>query len=40
MTDKPGYSHFWQQAPSKQDIKTANHSEFVVTIVQYINMEL
>lgn len=27
MTNKPGYSQFWQQAPSKQDIKTANHAE-------------
>lgn len=30
MTYKPGYSKFWLQAPSKQDIKTANHAEFVV----------
>lgn len=30
MTDKPRYSKFWQQAPSKQDIKTANHADFVV----------
>ncbi|BCS84839.1 hypothetical protein prwr041_07320 [Prevotella herbatica] len=29
-TYKPGYSRTWQQAPSKQDLKTANHAEFVV----------
>jgi len=30
MTYKPRYSRIWQQAPSKQDIKTANHAEYVV----------
>jgi len=30
MTYKHGHSISWQQAPSKQNIKTAKHTKYVV----------